>query len=59
MNYGDTDDGADIIYSVITRPYTFDGLFSTNKKISKLSIIHDKMEGGKLTYRADTDDVNK
>lgn len=59
INYGDTDDGADIIYSIITRPYTFDGLFSTNKKISKLSIIHDKMEGGKLTYRADTDDVNK
>ena len=59
MDTGNTDNGTPITYSLITRPYLFDGLFSTNKRITKLSLIHNKMEGGIFTYRADTDDVNK
>ena len=59
INDGTTDNGTPIIYSLITRPYTFDGLFSTRKRITKLDIVHNKMEGGVLAYRKDTDDVNK
>ncbi len=59
FNSGNTDNGSDIFFSLTTRPYTFDGLYTTEKTINLMSVLHEKMEGAFLSYKADTDDKNK
>lgn len=59
MDTGTTDNGSDIFYSLTTRPYTIDGSFTTRKHISKMAIIHDKMEGSQVSYRVDNENINK
>lgn len=56
---GLTDNGTPIFYSLVTRPYTFDGLFSTRKNISKMSIIHEGGQGSSFTFRVDADNENE
>jgi hypothetical protein len=58
-NTGNTDNGTPITYSLITRPYTIDGLFSSTKLITKLSAIHTGAEGSLLSSRVDGDNANK
>lgn len=59
VNTGNTDNGTNIIYSLITRPYTLDGFLSTRKNISKMNAIHDNLQGGKLEWQADNALVNE
>jgi len=59
MNTGNTDNGTAITYSLITRPYTLDGIFSSTKLITKLSAIHVGAEGSLLSSRVDSDNINK
>jgi len=58
-NTGNTDNGTPIIYSLITRGYTLDGLFSSRKLITKLSPIHEGAEGSMLSFRVDNENKNK
>lgn len=59
MNTGNDDLGTPIPITVVTRPYTFDGLFSTTKSISSIAAEFSKAEGMKLSYRVDDDNINK
>lgn len=58
IDTGNTDNGNPIFYSLTTRPYLLDGLFSTRKHIQKMSIIHQGLEGASVSYRVDNDNVN-
>ena len=58
MDYGNTDNTTPIFYSLTTRPYTLDGLFSTRKHISKMAIIHKGMEGAAISYGVDNDHIS-
>ena len=58
-NTGTDDNGSPIFYSLLTRWWTFDGLFATRKNISKMSVIHKNGEGGLITFQVDDDNVNK
>lgn len=53
LNVGTTDNGSTIFYYLKTRPYTFDGLFSTRKSISSLSVIHKNGLAASLMYKVD------
>ncbi len=59
MNYGNDDLGIPITISMVTRPYTFDGLFSTTKNISRIAAEFNKAEGMTISYKADDWDKNK
>ena len=59
LDYGNTDNNSPIFYSLITRWYTLDGLFSTRKNISKMSAIHKNGEGSFVSYQIDDDEENK
>ena len=56
MDTGNTDNGSSIFYSLESRPYTLDGLFSTRKHISKMAVIHQNAIGASVKYRVDADD---
>lgn len=55
---GNTDNTTPINFSLITRPYTFDGVFYTKKTISKMAFHHKNAQGSSLTWQADDDEVN-
>lgn len=59
LDTGTTDNGTPIFYSLVTRPYTFDGLFSTRKNIKKMAIIHEGGEGSVFTFRVDSEGENE
>jgi hypothetical protein len=52
-NYGNTDNESAILYTLTTRPYTFDGLFSTKKTISNMSVLQSGGEGARYYWKAD------
>ena len=58
MNTGITDNSTAITYSLISRPHTLDGLFSTRKHISKMAVVHEKAQGSIISYRVDSENVN-
>jgi hypothetical protein len=58
MDTGNTDNGSAIFYSLTSRPYTLDGLFSTRKHISKMAVVHKNAVGASVKYRVDSDNVN-
>ncbi|MFA5153465.1 MAG: hypothetical protein WC554_12955 [Clostridia bacterium] len=53
VDTGYDDNGTSIQYRLNTRPFTFDGLFSTRKDISQLFISSDNMTNATLGYKAD------
>jgi hypothetical protein len=57
-NTGNTDNGSAIFYSLTTRPYSLDGLFSTRKHISKMAIISDNASGAMVKYRVDSENIS-
>jgi len=59
MNVGNTDNGTPIFFSLISRPYTIDGLFSTRKSISQMGLSHERAQGGVLSYKVDNESDNK
>jgi len=59
LDTNNTDNNNAIFYSLITRWYTFDGLFSTRKHINKMSTIHKNGEGSSVTFQVDDDNENK
>ena len=58
MDYGNTDNTSPIFYSLTTRSYTLDGLFSTRKHISKMAVMHKGMEGASIGYGVDSDHIS-
>jgi hypothetical protein len=58
INVGNTDNGSAIFYSLTTRPYLLDGLFSTRKHIQKMAIVHQGLEGASISYRVNSDNIN-
>ena len=58
MDKGNTDNGSAIFYSLDSRPYTLDGLFSTRKHISKMAVVHNNAVGASVKYRVDSDDIS-
>jgi hypothetical protein len=59
LDTGYTDNGSNIFYSLTTKPYTLDGLFSTRKHISKMAIMHSGAEGSQIGYCVDDYKINK
>jgi len=55
---GNTDNGNPIFYSLDSRPYTLDGLFSTRKYISKMAVVHNNAIGANVKYRVDSDNIS-
>lgn len=59
VNYGKTDNGTNIMYTLTSRPYTFDGLFTTRKNISQMSVIQSGGEGARYYWCADDMGINR
>jgi len=53
LNTGLTDNISAIFYYLKTRPYTFDGIFSSRKNISSLSVVHKNGLSASLMYKVD------
>lgn len=58
IDTGKTDNGSPIFFSLTSRPYTLDGLFSTRKHISKMAVVHNNAIGSSVKYRVDSKNVN-
>jgi hypothetical protein len=58
MDTGNTDNGEPIFYSLTSRPYTFDGLFSTRKHISKMAVVHNNAIGASVKCRVNSEQVS-
>jgi len=58
IDTGNTDNGSPIFYSLTTRPYLLDGLFSTRKHIQKMAIVHQGLEGASVGVRVNSNNIN-
>ena len=58
IDTGNTDNTSPIFYSLTSRKYSLDGLFSTRKHISKMAVIHKGMEGASVSYGVDSDHIS-
>ena len=58
IDSGNTDNTNPIFYSLTSRKYLLDGLFSTRKHISKMAVMHNGMEGASIGYGVDDDHIS-
>ncbi len=59
VDYGTSDNGTAIFYSLTIGPRTLDGSFSTRKLISKMAVAHEKAQGTTISVKVDDDNDNK
>ena len=58
MDTGYTDNNEPVFYSLTTRKYSLDGLFSTRKHISKMAVIGKGLQGASISYGIDDDHIS-
>ena len=51
VNVGLTDNGTGISYSLIHRPYTLDGFYTTRKNVQKMIFVHDGGAGTNVNWK--------
>lgn len=59
VNIGKTDNGTPINYSLIHRWYTLDGLYATQKTVSKLMFVHNGGTGTNINYQTEDSILNE